>query len=333
MNVSVGADEIFPPVVCPLDRTELSSQSGALICQNGHHFDVQMGIPRLVASETAYTDAFGEQWATYRATQLDSYTGTRISADRLVRCLGEELWQRLNQPERIDVLETGCGAGRFTEVLLKAPAVRLTSSDLSSAVEPNQINCPQDDRHRVVQADILKLPFRDESYDVVICLGVIQHTPAPETTIAQLYAQVKPGGWLVIDHYTPSLSYYTKVSSLLLRPVLKRLPAGQGSAATEFLTKLFYPMHRAVRNHRALQTILSRVSPLYTYFQMYPQLEERLQYEWALLDTHDSLTDYFKHFRTGPQIHRALDALGARDIWIGKGGNGIEARCRKPSIG
>ena len=36
--------------------------------------------------------------------------------------------------------------------------------------------------------------------------------------------QVRPGGWLVFDHYTPSLRYLTKVPVLALRPVLKRAP-------------------------------------------------------------------------------------------------------------
>jgi 2-polyprenyl-3-methyl-5-hydroxy-6-metoxy-1,4-benzoquinol methylase len=77
-----------------------------------------VGIPRLLALESNYADAFGEQWNQYRMTQLDSYTNTTISKERLKRCLGDVLWQRLEQLERLEILETGCGAGRFTEVLL-----------------------------------------------------------------------------------------------------------------------------------------------------------------------------------------------------------------------
>lgn len=79
-----------------------------------------------------------------------------------------------------------------------------------------------------------------------------------------------------------------------------------------------------------MQIVLSRFSPLLTYYHAYPQLNDRLQYEWALLDTHDHLTDYYKHFRSVQQISRLLSALRAQDIWVVKGGNGVEARCRKP---
>lgn len=75
---------------------------------------------------------------------------------------------------------------------------------------------------------------------------------------------------------------------------------------------------------------ISRISPLLTYFQVYSQLDDRLPYEWALLDTHDHLADHYKHFRTVRQIERLLSAMGAQDIWVAKGGNGVEARCRKP---
>jgi 2-polyprenyl-3-methyl-5-hydroxy-6-metoxy-1,4-benzoquinol methylase len=333
MVVSVIAEKqagLFPALVCPSDRQPLRETGAALTCAHGHVFLVRDGIPRIVAPETQYADAFGEQWNTFRATQLDSYTGTTISRDRLRRCIGESLWSALKGTEPLQVLETGCGSGRFTEVLLSLPAAHVTSADLSSAVEANQVNCPISDRHRIVQCDINALPFSPNSYDVVVCLGVIQHTPDPEQTIAALYAQTKPGGWLVIDHYTPSFSYYTKLPPLILRPLLKRLSPRTGMAATEFLTKAFFPLHLIVRKHRWLQIIVSRFSPLLTYFQAYPQLSDRLQYEWALLDTHDHLTDYYKHFRTTSQIRRQLERLGAAEIWVAKGGNGVEARCRRP---
>ena len=135
---------------------------------------------------------------------------------------------------------------------------------------------------------------------------------------------------MVIDHYTPSGSYYTKVTALLLLPVLKRVPPRWGIVATEILTKAFFPLQRLVKHRRSMQIGLSRVSPLLTYYQAYPQLNDRLQYEWALLDTHEQLTDYYKHFRTAPEIARLLSSLRAGDICVAKGGNGVEARCRKP---
>jgi hypothetical protein len=75
---------------------------------------------------------------------------------------------------------------------------------------------------------------------------------------------------------------------------------------------------------------LYRLTPVLTHYRTYPQLDDRLQREWALLDTHDSLTDYFKHFRTRARLARHLEALGLQDVWCEYGGNGVEARGRRP---
>jgi SAM-dependent methyltransferase len=327
-----SASAPFPAYVCPFDQQELERDGTApkLACPDGHAFPVREDIPRLLPDVRNYADAFGLQWKRYRKTQLDSYTGTTYSKDRLKRCFGDALWERLRQPEPLHVLEAGCGAGRFTEVLLETPAALVTSTDLSSAVEPNQLNCPQSPRHRIVQGDINRLPFLPGQFDIVMCLGVVQHTRSPEQTIADLYRQVKPGGWIVIDHYRHAVSTYTKLTAALIRPILKRLPPERGVAATNALTRWFFPLHRAVRRHKPLQMMLSRVSPILTYFHALPALSDELQYEWAELDTHDNLTDWYKRLRSRRSIRNTLAGLGAIDLWVERGGNGIEARGRKP---
>jgi 2-polyprenyl-3-methyl-5-hydroxy-6-metoxy-1,4-benzoquinol methylase len=323
----------FSVTVCPIDQLPLAASDGdhGLACPKGHSYAVHLGIPRLLAPERNYAEAFAAQWHHYRITQLDSYTKTDLSKNRLRRCLGEDLWRDLQQPNRLEVLEAGCGAGRFSEILLQLPGTSLTSTDLSSAVESNQTNCPQSDRHRIIQCDIGQSPFLPGTYDIVVCLGVVQHTQNSEETIASLYAQVKPGGWLIFDHYEHSLSHYTRLGERALRPFLKRLSPEKGVAVTKALTRWFFPLHRAVRHVRLAQMALSRVSPLLTYFHALPELNDKLQYEWSELDTHDTLTDWHKHVRSPRSIRATLEALQAQNIWVTKGGNGVEARCQKPA--
>lgn len=309
---------------CPEHRAALTKDGDAFLCPEGESFPVRGGIPRFVP-DTSYADAFGLQWQTYRKTQLDSYSGTTITRDRLRRCLGEELWNTLAGKQ---VLECGCGAGRFTEILLERGAV-VTSVDLSSAVDANVQNCPVSQTHRVAQADILRLPFQPQQFDVVLCLGVIQHTPSPEATIASLAGQVRPGGWLVIDHYTYALSWWTK-TSVLLRPILRRVSPATGVQWTERLVRWFLPLHARTRHNRILHAFAGRISPILTYYRLHPELNDGQQREWALLDTHDLLTDYYKHFRNRDEIRAMLIAAGLTAIWCDKGGNGIEARAMRP---
>lgn len=313
-------DRGWPPWWCPMHRKALISDGDLLCCPEGHSFPVVRQIPRFVSGPN-YSDNFGAQWNQYRLTQLDSYTGRTITADRIRRCLGESWWSDLRGKH---VLECGCGAGRFTEILLERGA-NVTSVDLSNAVEANAQNFPVNESHHIVQADILELPFLELNFDLVLCLGVIQHTPIPEKTIGRLYDHVRPGGALVIDHYTYSLGALLSVKPLF-RSWLKRMPPGKAMAITESLTDWFLPLHRKLRNQYPLWTLLSRLSPLTTFYRMYPDLPEKLQREWALLDTHDSLTDWFKHRRTRRRIEELLLKLGLADISCVYGGNGVEAR-------
>ena len=305
----------WPPYFCNRHQVRLGDH---LEC-TGHSIPVRNGIPRFAKS--GYAAHFGEQWNRHRLTQLDSYTGLPISRQRLERCLGAvEIRGR-------QVLECGCGAGRFTEVLLEDGAF-VTSIDLSSAVDANAQSFPVSAKHRIAQADILALPFGPQQYEVVLCLGVIQHTPSPEDTIAALYDQVRPGGWLVVDHYKPEWQWYTQTAPLF-RAVMKRLDPSTSLRATERLTNMLLPVHKAVATKPVLRAIWHRISPLMTHYVTYPQLNAELQYQWALLDTHDSLTDHYKHRRNASEIGRILRDLGATEIVTALGGNGVEARCRR----
>jgi 2-polyprenyl-3-methyl-5-hydroxy-6-metoxy-1,4-benzoquinol methylase len=318
--------EVWPAWHCPTHGTALEDQQDILVCSNAHIFPRRNEIPRFVTN-SAYTGAFGTQWKKYRLTQLDSYTGRTITKDRVRRCMGEVMWSQL---EGKQVLECGCGAGRFTEILL-AQGASVTSIDLSEAVDANQENFSQSETHRIAQADILRLPFAPQQFDLVLCLGVIQHTPNPEQTIVRLYNQVKPGGALIIDHYTHNLSWYTKAAPLFRR-YLRRLSPEKGIKATERLVDIFWPLHRMARHFYPGQMLLSRISPVLCYYSAYPDLGDELIREWALLDTHDSLTDWYKHFRTRGQIRRTLENLGLQEIWCHYGGNGVEARGKRPVL-
>jgi 2-polyprenyl-3-methyl-5-hydroxy-6-metoxy-1,4-benzoquinol methylase len=295
---------------------------------------VVRGIPRFVPADD-YASSFGLQWNRYRLTQLDSHTGTTLSRDRLERCLGTPLAGLRG----LAVLEAGCGAGRFTEVLLDAGA-RVVALDLSAAVEANLETCRGRPGHFVCQADVLKAPVAPGSFDLVLCLGVVQHTPDPERTIAALASYVKPGGRLVLDHYSHGPAGRSrKIAAALhprslLRAFLVRLPAERGMAWASAVTRALLPLHRRLWRRGAMASavrgVARRVSPVIDYYDRYPDLSPELLAEWSFLDTHDAVTDRYKHFRSREDVERALAACGLTDIEARYAGNGVEARARRP---
>ena len=325
---------MIPPLqlYCPdhAEKLGMPAGDGPIECPRGCRFPRVRTIPRFVSSEN-YAAAFGSQWKAFRQTQLDSYTGTSISRDRLQRCVGGSL----DIVRGKLVLEAGCGAGRFTQILLQSGA-SVFACDISEAVEANHDNCRGSPGYFCCQADIARLPVRPGEFDMVICLGVIQHTPDPEKTLSSLAQQLKPGGWLVVDHYTGEV-LLKETQSLLRRFLLTRSPAFTLRFCSA-MVGLLWPIHRycwSIRSTRSrvlrvLRTIFLRLSPVLDYHYAYPQLGEGLLRSWAVLDTHDALTDYYKHTRTPEEIAAALRALGLGEISVSYGGNGVEARARKP---
>jgi SAM-dependent methyltransferase len=294
----------------------------------GEHYPVINRIPRFVPLEN-YASSFGLQWNAYRRTQLDSYTGLPISKSRLTRLAGGSL----DIFKEKNVLEAGCGAGRFTEIMLQEGA-NVFAVDISTAVEANYLNCNAYPNYFVCQADILELPLLPEQFDVVVCVGVIQHTPDPERSIRVLCSHVKPGGLLILDHYT--YGYSTTPIRRFLRSFLQNRTKEYTMNFIQTLCRVLWPCHKILyrtkdnRVMRKIRPLLLYWSPVVDYQDAYPELDDNLLFEWATLDTHDTLTDCYKHLRSAEQIHEHLEASGMVEIVTLYAGNGVEARARKP---
>ena len=224
-------------------------------------------------------------------------------------------------------------AGRFTEILQEHSG-EFVSADLSSAVEANLENCKGKKPYMLVQADVRNLPVPRASFDVVICLGVIQHTPSSEDTIEKLSEFVSPGGLLVFDHYQKRKGIVHSISSwasmaVPVRALLKRMPPGSAIPVTTWISKIGYPIRRRTVRVRVLDQVARRLIP--AAYAGIPGLSQEIHREWSELNTHDSLTDWHKHTRTPDEIRNHLEALGLGDIEVHAQSNGgfVEARARK----
>lgn len=311
----------------PEKGERLISGAGSLNSESGRRYPIIRGIPRFVGAEN-YSEDFGAQWNMFPKTQLDSFTGLDNSEARLASCLQGNLESLRNKK----VLEAGSGAGRFTEILLKYGAV-VHSVDYSNAVDANAKNNGHHERLVLAQADIRKMPFSKAGYDYVVCLGVLQHTPNTEESIKYLWEMVRPGGALVVDHYLWNwrniLPPPIGGAEIIYRQLILRLPRNVRFKFIKALTDFWFPWHWRFKESVSMQRILRRVSPVHFYYPHYKLRDRKMYYEWALLDTHDATTDFYKHHRTPNQIKKLLGEIGASDIVVKIGGNGVEAYCKK----
>lgn len=265
-----------------------------------------------------YGSSFGIQWNLYSRTQLDSFTGLPFSRERLFKVTQ---WPRFMEGQRI--LEAGSGAGRFTEVLLHTGA-DLFSFDLSSAVDANWVNNGHHENLHLFQGDILRIPLPRASFDKVLCLGVIQHTPDPERAFRNLVEYVRPGGEIVIDVYTKSLSALMQWK-YLLRPLTKRIDKNSLLEIVSLWVKRLRPL--AVRLARLFGRVGGRILPIRAY--ALPGLSEEMNLEWSILDTYDMYSPEHDHPQSISTVERWFREAGLCDIVVEYGLNGIIGRGRK----
>lgn len=202
----------------PVLRTPLIEVSEGLAQPDGTVvFPCNQGVFR-VATEQNYTDSFGFEWSQFHQTQLDSFSGTNISKKRF---FATTRWGRNMKDQNI--LEVGCGAGRFTEIVLKNTHANLYALDYSNAVDANYRNNGPHNRLKLFQADMFQMPFADNSFDKIFCFGVLQHTPDFKRALECMVRVLKPGGELVIDFYPVKGWYTTLNAKYLLRPLLRKM--------------------------------------------------------------------------------------------------------------
>lgn len=279
--------------------------------QSGERFHVVRGIPRFCTVHN-YSESFGYQWNLFDQTQLDVHSGADQSEQRFY---GETHWDPVDL-SRCSVLEVGSGAGRFTEVFLRTTTGVMHSVDYSSAVEANRRNnAVYGERLQLAQASIYELPFADNSFDRVFCLGVLQHTPSFEDSVAALIAKAKVGGQIVVDFY-PIKGWYTKIhSKYILRPLTKRLPKPLLLRLIRLnirwmlgLSDLFCDLRLGV---------LTRFIPI-TDVRGFPKnLLPAQRREWAVMDTFDAFSPEFDNPQRLEDVARMFSQRGCEVTFAG----------------
>lgn len=293
--------------------------NGNFKCRScGASYPIRDEIPRFAAAGN-YSDSFGLQWNLHRQTQLDSYTGRPISRNRLFETTG---WPTNLKGQFI--LEAGSGAGRFTEILL-ATGATVFSFDYSSAVDANCANNGKHPHLNLFQGDVFSIPLRQQSFDKVLCLGVLQHTPDPWRAVNSLALYLKPGGELVIDVYARRL-----VSLLswkyLLRPLTKRLDKEMLYKMVATTVPILLPL--AIFFRRIAGRYGGRLLPIVEYSHL--GLPYELNQQWAILDTFDMYSPKHDHPQSIAAVKRWFLEVGFSDIKVRYGPNGIIAKGRRP---
>lgn len=175
-------------------------------------------------------DLWSERWAAASFEHLLAVAAT----SELTRFLE----RRIQRGERL--LEAGCGLGQYVRYFSDR-GVAATGVDLSEvAIERHRERWPDSD---VLVADLAALPFADESFDVYLSLGVIEHYRDCGAAILQEARRVLADGGLLLLSVP-----YANLSRRLLR---RRIEARQAQLVSEGASFYQYALEE-----RALDGIL-----------------------------------------------------------------------------
>ena len=110
------------------------------------------------------------------------------------------------------------------------------------------------------QADLVDLPYPDQTFDLAACLSVIEHMPDPDATLKEMARVLQPDGVLILgypleNHFFTSLKTLASVRASPSAPH----PTSAGDAARKALSPPCHGLPRLGEERR--ESFQDRVPP------------------------------------------------------------------------
>lgn len=304
------------------ERTDHGIKNGNLKCKScSMLFPIKNYIPRFVSSDN-YAENFGFQWNYYAKAQYDSQLGIPMSESRF--------YETTNWPRKLDgelILEAGCGAGRFTEVVL-ATGATVISFDYSNAVEANFKLNGSSQKLLVMQGDIFSPPVKEAVFDRLYCMGVLQHTPDPEKAFSTLPKFLKKGGSIAIDVYLKEGVWKWLTSYRRLHWITRHMSVKSVHAMSKVYVDAVWPVTKWLWKFGKTGRRIARYVFLTKdrFWRKGLDVSDEVQKESLVLHFIDQLCAYHDHPQSLSTVKNWFLDANIKNAEVFKGGNGIIGR-------
>lgn len=112
-----------------------------------------------------------------------------------------DLYEKNTNSKPIKAIDVGCGAGHYVSELKKR-GVNIYGSDISKKmIEVTRFNTNQEhlNTDKLLCSDCQSLPFPDNSFDVVFCIGVLSYVSDELAIFNELKRIVKKDGLIIFN--------------------------------------------------------------------------------------------------------------------------------------
>lgn len=169
-------------------------------------------------------------------TRITNYIPFNYIAKRLIDIPILLHWSQI--PKKASILEVGCGTGKLSRFLSKKINCKnYTAID----IDPKMITKAESEAHSEKEAifqvaDVLNLPFDNESFDVVLSMDLLHHLPQWQKAIKEIYRVLKNKGQFLMRDY--SIETFTLPGIGMVFQEIVDHPYEEMYDQTEFLTFL-----------------------------------------------------------------------------------------------
>ncbi|WP_195267408.1 class I SAM-dependent methyltransferase [Eubacterium sp. 1001713B170207_170306_E7] len=147
-----------------------------------------------------------------KQTTIDYFNSTAEDYDqssdgKFVRCMYDDIVERVLDLKPKTVLDLGCGNGNIIARLQKLSDADYYGLDISAAMIA-QAEKRLTGVHFVV-GDAEKLPYKADKFDVIVCNASFHHYPRPTAVIREIQRVLKKDGTLILGDPTAPFKLLT----------------------------------------------------------------------------------------------------------------------------
>jgi SAM-dependent methyltransferase len=219
---------------------------GELRSPEGRSYVIRNGIPRFVLTEDSSQKqtegSFGYKWQ--QRNSYDSPSWYDALTPWLLERFGFDSTEEMRAyfRGRHRILDAGCGGGMTTSLWLDKSwrgdsQAQWYGVDISAAIDVAQERLGAIPGTNFIQADILQLPFGEQTFDTIFSEGVLHHTPSTERALKSLASLLAPRGEIMFYVYRKK-SPIREFSDDYIRDVVSQYDPEQGWEMLRPLTKL-----------------------------------------------------------------------------------------------
>ncbi len=276
---------LFNMMVCSKCKQELRFTKKQLICKNKHSFDVRGNVPIMVKLDDYLeieAHAWEDEWQKkISKASLEAYQKNMKVFDKM------GFWEESASSARLipskdnfNVLDLGCGNGASTANIKGQLVVGLDLSEKQLIKAKKRFP-----KREFVVGDARNLPFKNNSFDLIIAINMLHHVNDPENVLKDCFRVLKKGGKLLTvdpNLYNPIGFMGRGLFRLLrLKSIFPTFPQfALGEEENQYTKKQYYALFQK--------------SPFKTY-KIKPHRIERLFFFASILIPAFSKIPYYDH--------------------------------------